>query len=242
MRASSSRWRRSKGWVSQRWRVRAPRSPRCLRTHPSAPLYTPSQRARAREGRLDGLRMPRVLSLFAHKMGARFISEPLYDARFRRFSMPLVAALDELPASTLARFNALDAGASARGLSRAPSPSHFTSTPSGTGTAPDRRRTCRRRPERSPDGLDGRPGARGTHAGGGRWTRTPAARRLFEGSIDAEGYAHYLVQTYHYVRWTTPLLAEAGQRMKRLGAPPLAELLLQKATEERGTSGGCWRT
>jgi pyrroloquinoline quinone (PQQ) biosynthesis protein C len=63
----------------------------------------------------------------------------------------------------------------------------------------------------------------------------PVARHLFEGSIGAGSYAHYLVQTYHYVRWTTPLLAEAGHRMKRLGRLPLlAELLLQKALEERG--------
>lgn len=63
----------------------------------------------------------------------------------------------------------------------------------------------------------------------------PAARRLFDGSIDASSYAAYLVQTYHYVRWTTPLLAAAGHRMKRMGRPgPLVELLLQKASEERG--------
>ncbi|PTL82217.1 iron-containing redox enzyme family protein [Vitiosangium sp. GDMCC 1.1324] len=63
----------------------------------------------------------------------------------------------------------------------------------------------------------------------------PAARSLFEGTLDAEGYAHYLVQTYHYVRWSTPLLAAAGLRMKRQGQLPLlAELLLQKASEERG--------
>ncbi|WNG22642.1 iron-containing redox enzyme family protein [Cystobacter fuscus] len=63
----------------------------------------------------------------------------------------------------------------------------------------------------------------------------PAARRLFEGSIDAESYAHYLVQTYHYARWSTPLLAEAGQRMLRLGRHAvLGQLLLQKASEEHG--------
>jgi pyrroloquinoline quinone (PQQ) biosynthesis protein C len=63
----------------------------------------------------------------------------------------------------------------------------------------------------------------------------PAARRLIDGSIDASSYAHYLVQTYHYVRWTTPLLAKAGHRMKRMGwHPRLAELLLQKSAEERG--------
>jgi pyrroloquinoline quinone (PQQ) biosynthesis protein C len=63
----------------------------------------------------------------------------------------------------------------------------------------------------------------------------PAARSLFEGSIDAQGYAAWLAQTYHYVRWTTPLLERSGQRMKRLGRHPmLAELLLQKCAEERG--------
>jgi hypothetical protein len=87
------------GLVSSRWWVpaREPSAPPAL---PSAPLYTPAERARVREGLLDGLRLPRTLSLFARKMGARFISEPLYDQHFRRFAMPLVAALDELPAST----------------------------------------------------------------------------------------------------------------------------------------------
>jgi pyrroloquinoline quinone (PQQ) biosynthesis protein C len=62
-----------------------------------------------------------------------------------------------------------------------------------------------------------------------------SARRLFDGSIDTQGYADWLIQTYHYVRWTTPLLRQAGRRMKRLGRhPALAELLLQKAAEERG--------
>ncbi|HYO53289.1 MAG TPA: GNAT family N-acetyltransferase, partial [Archangium sp.] len=72
------------------------------------------ERARARQGQLDGLRMPRVLSFFAYKMGARFIAEPLYDTEFHRFSLPLVAALDEIPASTLARFDALGRGTSRR--------------------------------------------------------------------------------------------------------------------------------
>jgi pyrroloquinoline quinone (PQQ) biosynthesis protein C len=63
----------------------------------------------------------------------------------------------------------------------------------------------------------------------------PAAQRLFDGSIDKDGYIAWLVQTYHYVQWTTPLLEQAGRRMKRLGRHVLlAELLLQKASEERG--------
>ncbi|MCP3139291.1 iron-containing redox enzyme family protein [Pyxidicoccus xibeiensis] len=63
----------------------------------------------------------------------------------------------------------------------------------------------------------------------------PEARRLFEGTADAEQYAGYLVQTYHYVRWTAPLLGLAGRRMLRLGRHPmLAELLVQKSREESG--------
>jgi len=61
------------------------------------------------------------------------------------------------------------------------------------------------------------------------------ARRLFDGTLDARSYAHWLAQTYHYVRWTSPLLSSAGARMKRLGQhPALAELFLQKASEELG--------
>lgn len=63
----------------------------------------------------------------------------------------------------------------------------------------------------------------------------PDAGRLFDGTIDTEGYIHYLIQTYHYARWSTPILGEAGERLKRLGRhPELAELLCQKAGEERG--------
>jgi hypothetical protein len=97
-----------RGWLSPRWRVKAP-VPSEAPAIPSDPFYTPVERARARQGQLDGLRMPRAPSFFARKMGARFIAEPLYDAGFRRFTLPLVAALDEVPASTLARFHALDA-------------------------------------------------------------------------------------------------------------------------------------
>ncbi|MDY7226476.1 GNAT family N-acetyltransferase [Hyalangium rubrum] len=98
------------GLVSHRWRVlgRASSKPPAIAT---APLYTPAERARARHGLLEGLRLPRTLSLFAHKMGARFIGEPIYDAHFRRFSMPLVAALAEIPSSTLTMFSAVESGA-----------------------------------------------------------------------------------------------------------------------------------
>jgi pyrroloquinoline quinone (PQQ) biosynthesis protein C len=63
----------------------------------------------------------------------------------------------------------------------------------------------------------------------------PDASRLLDGTLDQEGYIHYLIQTYHYARWSTPLLAEAGHRLKRWGRHlELAELLIQKGEEERG--------
>ncbi|NPC73268.1 iron-containing redox enzyme family protein [Corallococcus exiguus] len=63
----------------------------------------------------------------------------------------------------------------------------------------------------------------------------PDARGLLDGTLDVEGYIHYLVQTYHYARWSTPILAEAGHRLNRLGRhPELAKLLIQKGEEERG--------
>jgi putative hemolysin len=95
--------------VHPRWRVR-PHEPAQPPPVPSAPFYTPAERERARLGWLDSLRLPKTLSLFARKMGARFIGEPTYDKHFRRYSMPLIAALDDVPASTLALFNALDSG------------------------------------------------------------------------------------------------------------------------------------
>jgi len=58
------------------------------------PFYTPEERERARAGDLAGLRLPRALVVFARRLGARFTGEPRYDARFRRFAMPLVAAVD----------------------------------------------------------------------------------------------------------------------------------------------------
>ncbi len=98
-----------RGWLSPRWRVVAP-VPMEAPAIPSDPFYTPVERARARQGLLDGLRMPRAPSLFARKMGARFFAGPIYEADHRRFTLPLIAALDEIPASTLERFDALAGG------------------------------------------------------------------------------------------------------------------------------------
>jgi L-ornithine Nalpha-acyltransferase len=101
----------SRGWLSPHWRVDVP-DPRQAPAPPRHPFYTPEERARAKQGLLEGLRLPRSPSLFARTMGARFISEPLYDAYFQWFTLPLVMALDEIPADSLARFHALENGVS----------------------------------------------------------------------------------------------------------------------------------
>ncbi|WP_223645334.1 GNAT family N-acyltransferase [Corallococcus sp. EGB] len=98
-----------RGWLSPHWRVAVP-DPWQAPVHPRNPFYTPEERAKAAQGRLDELRLPRSPSLFARTMGARFISEPLYDAYFRWFTLPLVMTLDEIPTDSLARFHALENG------------------------------------------------------------------------------------------------------------------------------------
>ncbi|NOK36577.1 GNAT family N-acetyltransferase [Corallococcus exercitus] len=100
-----------RGWLSPHWRVDVP-DPRRAPVRPRSPFYTPEERARAEQGLLDGLRVPRSPSLFARTMGARFIAEPLYDAYFQWFTLPLVMALDEIPTDTLKHFHALEHGVS----------------------------------------------------------------------------------------------------------------------------------
>ncbi|QSQ16849.1 N-acyl amino acid synthase FeeM domain-containing protein [Myxococcus landrumensis] len=98
-----------RGWLSPNWRVAVP-DPRRAPVQPRKPYYTPEERAQAAQGLLDGLRLPRAPVLFARTMGARFISEPLYDTYFQWFTLPLVMALDEVPADSVACFRALEHG------------------------------------------------------------------------------------------------------------------------------------
>lgn len=63
----------------------------------------------------------------------------------------------------------------------------------------------------------------------------PVARTLFEGTITAERYAEYLVQTQHYTSSARGLLSASGTRLLAMGQHPfLARLLLEKAEEESG--------
>ena len=56
-------------------------------------VYTPVERLRARRGDVSALRLPRILSLFADKMGARYIGSPAYDPYFNVFAAPLAVEL-----------------------------------------------------------------------------------------------------------------------------------------------------
>lgn len=61
----------------------------------------------------------------------------------------------------------------------------------------------------------------------------PVARTLFDGTITAAHYAHYLEQTEHYVGVSDELLRGSGERLLATRRHPvLARLLLQKAKEE----------
>jgi hypothetical protein len=58
--------------------------------------YTSDERARALRADLASLRLPKPLSLFSARMGARYMGPPAYDAFFGVFAMPLVSELRPL--------------------------------------------------------------------------------------------------------------------------------------------------
>lgn len=60
-------------------------------------------------------------------------------------------------------------------------------------------------------------------------------QRLLDGSIGRKEYVLFLTQSFHYVRWTAPLLARSGERLRTLGgSESMSDLLAQKAHEESG--------
>ena len=75
----------------------APRAPAVVppATPRLRPCYTPEQRRRARTAphALIELDLPRTLSVFARRMGARFAGAPYYEPDFGVFALPLVVAL-----------------------------------------------------------------------------------------------------------------------------------------------------
>jgi N-acyl-L-homoserine lactone synthetase len=86
---------RAQNLVSGRFYA-APRTPAPACTPRMRPVYTQAERLRAAGGDLTGIALPRTLSVFAKRMGARFVGPPLYDSHFNVFALPLVTALADL--------------------------------------------------------------------------------------------------------------------------------------------------
>ncbi|RYZ07376.1 MAG: GNAT family N-acetyltransferase [Myxococcales bacterium] len=59
-------------------------------------IYTPDERRRASRGDLQALQLPKVVALFAGKMGARYIGRPVYHRDFNVFATPLAVELSQL--------------------------------------------------------------------------------------------------------------------------------------------------
>lgn len=67
-----------------------------------------------------------------------------------------------------------------------------------------------------------------------RWFQTDSfGRRLVAGEVSADEYARFLIQTYHYIRWTTPLQSKAAERLRH-DRPLLAQIFQLKAKEADG--------
>jgi L-ornithine Nalpha-acyltransferase len=83
----------------------------CVEAHPSpaenlgsGAFYSDHERAHAKE-RPVSLRIASTLTTFTRRLGARCIGRPARHPAFPRCVMPMLAALDELPESTLAKFD-----------------------------------------------------------------------------------------------------------------------------------------
>jgi predicted GNAT family N-acyltransferase len=82
------------GFTSNQWRV-VPRDG-AGSDHPSSrPFYTPEERARARAGDVEGLRLPRTLRTFAH-LAARYMGDPIREKGYSVCSLPLVVDLADI--------------------------------------------------------------------------------------------------------------------------------------------------
>lgn len=110
---------REKSLVSARFHAGA-RGPAAPPSRGARPYYTEEQRQSARAGDLTGLDLPRTLSVFARRMGARFIGAPAYDAHFNVFALPLVATLADVRLWTNTTYPVSPTGANA---ARRPPPS-----------------------------------------------------------------------------------------------------------------------
>lgn len=63
--------------------------------------------------------------------------------------------------------------------------------------------------------------------------RDPLVGAVIRGDVSRDGYVAFLAATYHYVRWSGPILAASAAGLRRRGRYPwLADLVAEKAVEE----------
>jgi len=80
--------------VSPRWRV-VPKPGASVAGPSTRPFYTPTERARARAGDLQGLRLPRTLETLTH-LAARYMGCPIRERGYTVCSLPLVVDLADV--------------------------------------------------------------------------------------------------------------------------------------------------
>lgn len=82
------------GLVSRCWRV-SPRPGASAAGPSTQPLYTAEQRAQARAGNLEGMRLPGTLDAFA-RLAARYMGWPIRERGYTVCSLPLVVDLADV--------------------------------------------------------------------------------------------------------------------------------------------------
>lgn len=80
------------GLVSDRFRV-VPRRGASAPGPSTRGIYTAEERARARAGDLEGLRLPRALQTFAKHIAARYMGQPIRERGYTVCSLPAVIEL-----------------------------------------------------------------------------------------------------------------------------------------------------
>jgi hypothetical protein len=87
------------GFASDRWRV-LPREGASADGPSLRPFYGAAERAQARAGHLEGLRLPRTLRTFA-RLAARYMGEPIREREYSVCSLPLVVELADVVHTTV---------------------------------------------------------------------------------------------------------------------------------------------
>jgi pyrroloquinoline quinone (PQQ) biosynthesis protein C len=169
------------------------------------------------KGAEQARRLPRALNAFTRRLGARCVGLPVPHPALPRVILPMHVELDQIPAATLAAFEALEQPA--LGVRSAPAraaPRAYCRASGGAqhGLSESVRRVARQGVER----LD----------------RHPVGASLVAGTLTRGEYIRYLSEVVHQLRQSSPMLELAGRRLNASGRAALAALFLRKAREEDG--------